>query len=176
MTRRAALLCLLACLAGFLYACGDDDDGAAEPNVALDGSPRPSDAEGTLVEVADDFSTLTLDGDRTYDVAEDLLAFSAIDGTVQPVLRWVGQYVQVGLEEGTVVWLGGISAVAELDDEPPVAYFTDVLVGMRGRRATFRSGTVLTLARGVDVASDLPAPVVATIDVDEREVVALEPG
>ena len=176
MSRRAVLVCLLVSLAGILVACGDDDEGAGEPNVALDGSPRPADAEGTLVEVADDFSTLTLDGDRTYDVAEDLLAFAAIDGTVQPLLRWVGQYVQVGLEEGTVIWLGGISAVVELDDEAPISYFTDVLVRAKGRQATFRSGTVLTLGRRVDAPRDLPAPVVATIDVGGREVVALEPG
>jgi hypothetical protein len=175
VTRRAALVVLVACLSGVLLACGDDG-GDDEPNVGLDGSPRPSDAQGRLVEVADDFSTLTLDGDRTYDVAEDLLAFAAIDGTIQPLLRWVGQYVQVGVEDGTVVWLGGISAVVELDGDAPVAYFTDVLVRAKGRQATFRSGTVLTLAGGVDAPGDLPAPVVATIDVGEREVVALEPG
>ena len=171
---RRLLLVLLAALS-VLAACGDDDDGGGQP-VVLDGSPRPADAEGRLVEVEGDFSTITLDGDRTYAVAEEFLSFAAVDGEVQPLLRWENQYVQVGLDGDEVVWLGGISAVVEVDDEPPVAYFTDVLTEVAESRATFRSGTVLTVGAGVEVPEDLPAAVVATIDVTEHEVTAFEPG
>ena len=158
-----------------LAACGDGDGGTSA-EAFLDGSPRPADAEGRLVDVADDFSTITLDGERVYEVDEDLLAFSAADGTVQPLLRWENQYVQVGLDGETVEWLGGISAVVDLPEAPVVAYFTDVLTEIDGAQAVFRSGTVLDLAEGLEPPTDLPAGVVATIDVEARRVVAIEPG
>lgn len=173
MTRR--LLVVLATVGLFVSACGGDDDGAA-PAVELDGTARPADAAGVLLDVADDFSTLTLDGDRTYEIDDDLLAFAAADASIQPVLRLVDQYVQVGLDGDTVVWIGAISAVVDLPDAEPVAYFTDVLEEVDGSTATFRSGTVLALASEIDAPADLPAAVVATIDVGNGQVVALEPG
>ncbi len=162
-----------------LAACGSDDDDAAGDRsfVALDGSPRIADAEGVLLEVASDFSTLRLDGDRTYDIDEGLQSFAAADGSVQPVGRYVGNYVQVGLNGAgdTVQWLGSIASTVELPDEPLQAFLTGVIVDGDDGKLTFRSGTVLTLGDDVEVP-DLPAAVVATIDVAQRAVVALAPG
>ena len=159
----------------FLAACGDGGGGTSAESF-LDGSPRISDVEGRLVEVADDFSTITLDGDRVYEVDDDLLSFAAVDGSIQPLLRWESQYVQVGLEGDVADWVGGISAVADLPDEPAVAYFTDVLTEVDGSEAVFRSGTVLTLGDDVELPEELPAAVVATIDVETHRVAAIEPG
>lgn len=179
MTHRSWSKRLLSAVVGLgmlVSACGGDDDSVAGPAVELDGTPRIADVEGRLVEVADDFSTLTLEGDRTYDIDDDLLAFAATDASVQPVLRLVDQYVQVGLDGDTAIWIGGISAVVDLPDTDPVSYFTDVLTEVEGPVATFRSGTVLTLSDGVEAPSELPAAVVATIDVGAGEVTALEPA
>lgn len=173
MIRR--LFILIATLALAAAACGDDDGGDG-PAVALDGTPRIADAEGWLVDVEGDFATLTLDGDRTYDVDDDLLAFAAADGSVQPLLRLVDQYVQVGLDGDTVEWIGALSSVIEVPGEPTVAYFTDVLTEVDDGRAIFRSGTVLTLGSGAEVPAELPAAVLATIDVSARTVVALAPA
>lgn len=172
----ARLLSGLVALALLVGACGGDDDAGAEAAVELDGTPRVADDEGHLTDVAADFSTITLDDDRSYDVSDDLLAFAAADASVQPVLRLVDQYVQVGLDGDTVVWIGGISTVVELPESPVVAYFTDVLTEVDGPEATFRSGTVLTLGADVEAPAELPAAVVATIDVASHEVSVLEPG
>jgi hypothetical protein len=92
--RPAALVLLLVALAATLGfgACsrGGGDDG----RVALDGSPRVPDVEGVVTKVADDFSTITLDGGRTYDIPRDVQSFSSSDGSTQPgfqkcTSRWI---------------------------------------------------------------------------------------
>ena len=176
--RRVALV--LAALVAFGVAgCGDDDGGdEAAGFVALDGSPRPADDAGVLTEVADDFSSLTLDGDRRFDIHEDLTSFAAADGSIQPVGRYVGNYVQVGLDDegGTVQWLGSIASVVSLPDEPAKAYFTGVLIEVDDEhRLVFRSGTVLEADRSVDVP-DVPAAVVVAIDVESGTVTSIEAG
>lgn len=176
--RRAALVLAAVSVFG-VGGCGDDDGGdEAAGFVALDGSPRPADDSGVLTEVADDFSSLTLDGDRRFDIDEDLTSFAAADGSIQPVGRYVGNFVQVGLDDegGTVQWLGSIASVVSTPGEPATAYFTGVLIEVDDEgRLVFRSGTVLE-ADGSVVVPDVPASVVATIDVESGTVTTIEPG
>ena len=176
MIRRVVALVVAGfAAASVLAACGGGSSASA-PAVALDGSPRVADDAGRLTEVADDFSTITLDGERRYVVDPELISFSAVDGSIQPLLRWRGQYVQVGLDDDTVTWVGGLAAVVDVPDEDPVVYFTDVLVEVDEGRLVFRSGTVLDAAGGVEPPSVPPVAVVATVDVASDRVVALEPG
>jgi hypothetical protein len=173
--RVAAPLAVVAVLTLVGGGCAEDEPVVAT-HVTLDGSPRPATEEGILVDVADDFSTLTLDGDRKLAVDPALVSFSAGDGKVVPLLRLRGQYVQLGVDDGVAEWIGGISAVVDLPPAAPVAYFTDVLVEIDDGVATFRSGTVLDLAPGVEPPGPAPVAVVATIDVGSRQITALEPG
>lgn len=160
-----------------LAACGDDDAaGVAEAMVSLDGSPRIADDAGRLVDIAEDFSSITLDGDREYAVDPRLQSFSALDGSIQPLLKWQNQYVQVGLAGDTVQWIGGVAAIVEVPGQDAAVYYTDVLAEQDGRRLVFRSGAVFDAAAGVAPPSEPPVPVVATIDVATDQVVALEPG
>ena len=174
--RGAVVLALLAALV--LAGCGgDDDDAAAGGFVALDGTPRVADDAGVLTEVADDFSSLTLDGDRRFEIDEDLQSFAAADGSIQPVGRYVGNFVQVGLDDGgdTVQWLGSIASVVALPDQPAQAFFTGVLVDVDDGRLVFRSGAVLEAGESLETP-DPPAAVAATIDVGSGTVTAIEAG
>lgn len=175
---RAARVAALA-LATVVAGCSGGDGEGTDAAVVLDGSPRVADDTGRLVEVAEDFSTLTLEdaaGARTYELHPAFVSFSALDASVQPLLRWRNQYVQVGLDGDEAVWLGGLAAVVDVPGAEPLAYFTDVLVESDGESATFRSGTVLPLAAGVAPPSAPPVPVVATVDVETHRIVALDPG
>lgn len=166
--RRAARpvsLALVALLA--LSGCSRDD----EPDgLVLDGRPRLPDAEGVVTAVSRE--RLTLDGGRSYDVSPKLQAFSARTLQAVPVLQRKGQYVQVGVEGDTVVWLASIGDV--LDIEGGVAFYVGDVEAVDGDRLTFADGTVLRLKAGVD-----PGPpgrrVRATIDADDRVVSAVEP-
>lgn len=160
-----------------LAACGDDGaTGVADAMVPLDGSPRIADDAGRLVDIAEDFSSITLDGDRQYEVDPRLQSFSALDGSIQPLLKWRNQYVQVGLADDTVRWIGGVAAIVDVPGQDAAVYYTDVLVEQDGRRLVFRSGAVFDAATGVAPPSEPPVPVVATIDVATDQVVALERG
>lgn len=117
------------------------------------------------------FEAITLDGERTYEVSEDLIAFDTYNLQLEPVLRRRGQYVHVGLEGSTMVWMAGISAVVPADDRVS-AYYTGVLTEVEGRRAFFRDGTVLELSD--DIHSPEGGTVVeAEIDTASDRVVGL---
>jgi hypothetical protein len=171
LTTRSLLVPLLAVVLG-LAACSGGDAGAKSGPVALDGTPRVPDVQGVVIKIADDFSTITLDGDRTYDLSPALQSFSTIDGSTQPVRRRLGQYVLAGLDGSTMVWIAGVSAVAKADGGAPVAYYTGNLVEVDAGRAIFEDGTVLTLDAGVGAPPDAVA-VVATIDAEHHVVVEL---
>ena len=176
MIRRVVTLLAAGLAATVLLAACGGGSSASAPAVALDGSPRVADDAGRLTEIADDFSTITLDGERRYVVDPELISFSTVDGSIQPLLRWRGQYVQVGVDDDTVTWVGGVAAVVDVPGDDPVVYFTDVLVAAEDRRLVFRSGTVLDAADGVEPPSVPPVAVVATIDVASDRVIVLEPG
>ena len=152
-----------------LGACGDD--GPAP--LVLDGSPRSPDDEGLVTEVALD--AITLDGERTYGVSDELRSFSAVDLSTVPLLFSDGQYVQLGLDGDTVVWLGAVARPVGLD--PPVVYLTDAVASVGGegdeRVVTFEGGTVLRLAEGTEVP-EAGTAVRAEIDARAGVVRALE--
>lgn len=173
MTRSTSAALAAACLAllGTAAACSGDDANAAKVWVELDGSPRPPDDEGVVTAIADDFSTITIDGERTYEISDTLQSFSTTDGSTQPLLRRLRQYVHVGLEGGTAVWVAGIAAVVDTG-EPLVFYRGEVSALRGGRSVAFTDGTVLRIADGVT----LPKPgdhVLATIDATRDVVVEL---
>lgn len=118
----------------------------AEPAVRLDGSPRFPDDEGVVTAV--DGRGLTLDGARTYEVSDRLRSFSTYDLRLEPFRNRLNQYVQVGLDGDTVVWMAGVAAVVPGD--PPRVFYSGRLKEVDGQgRAIFADGTVLTLAPGV---------------------------
>jgi hypothetical protein len=167
-------LVLGAALSG---ACGDDGGTKLPPGaVVLDGSPRVPDAEGVVESIADDFSSLTLDGGRTFPLREKVQSFSSVDGSTQPLRRRIGQYVHVGLEGGKVAWVGGIAAVVTSPDGTKAVYYSGKLRAAKARRLEFADGTVLRLVDGA--APPVTAEgenVLATIDPDKRVVTALVP-
>jgi hypothetical protein len=121
-------------------------DSSGDEVVALDGSPRHPDDEGVVTAIS--FERITLDGRRSYDVSRKLLAFSTSTRELEPMLLRDGQYVQIGLDGRTMVWMAGVAAVVPTD--PPAVYYVGRLVAVEdGRRAVFADGTVLRLAPGV---------------------------
>ena len=149
LLRAAALLLGVLAFAGGVGACSGGD--ADKPSIALDGSPRVPDVEGLVDKVADDFSTLTLDGDRTFPISKKTQSFSTVDATTQPLRRWVGQYVHVGLgDDREVEWVAGIAAVVPAADGTQAVYYSGELRKAEGRRLEFADGTVLRLVDGTE--------------------------
>lgn len=160
---RAALAVTAAFALGF-SACGGGDDGG--PAIALDGSPRIPDAEGVVTEVSED--EIVLDGKRTFDVADDLVAFSTYTLEAIPLAQREGQYVQLGLDGETVEWLALIGEPLE-----GRVYYTGEVEETDGEQIIFADGTVLVL----DSGAKPPAAgerVRAVIDPNKRVVIAFE--
>ncbi len=121
--------------------------GGEEDKFALDGSPRFPDAEGVVEEIS--LQRITLDGDRSYKVADDLASFSTYDLSVTPMLHRKGQYVHLGLDGDTAEWMAGIGVVVRAPGKAPVVYYNGYLLRVVDGRAVFRNGTVLRLGEGV---------------------------
>jgi hypothetical protein len=139
MRRLAVALFVVVLVAA---ACSSGDEA-----VRLDGSPRYPDDEGVVTAIS--FDRITLDGRRTYDVSPGLRAFSTVTRQLEPMLRRKGQYVQIGLDDRTMVWMAGIAAVVRT--EPPAVYYVGRMVSVdEERRAVFADGTVLRLAPTAD--------------------------
>lgn len=94
------------------------------------------------------FTSLTLDGGRTYKITRRLQCFSTQTMQAVPLLDRKGQYVHLGVDGHTVVWLAAVGAI--LRTPSPVVFYTGTLVRRSGRTVTFRDGTVLRLAAGVE--------------------------
>ena len=146
--RRLVRLTVLLLLLPLLGGCSRDE----KPEFALDGSPRFPDAEGVVEEISLDH--ITLDGHRTYKVAEDLASFSTYDLSPTPLLHREGQYVQLGLDGDTATWMAGIGVVVRAPERPPVVYYNGYLLKIENGRAIFRNGTVLRLGDGVKSPTD----------------------
>jgi hypothetical protein len=141
--RRASGAVLLLTIV-LLAACsggGDDDD------FALDGRARVPDDEGIVTDV--DLESVTLDGDRTYDVDRGLVSFSAIDLSTVPLLFTKGQYVQVGTDGGTVEWIGAIAKPLATAD--PFVVYSGEVERVEDGEVEFANGTVLHLDRALEV-------------------------
>jgi hypothetical protein len=162
-----------------LTGCGGDDAPAdPTPYVELDGSPRHPDDAGVVTKVASDFSTITLDDERTYAVAKDLQCFATQDGTTLPLRQRVGGYVHVGLEGKTVVWVASISSVVDAPPAKPVVYYVGDVVDLVHDELIFRDGTVLAVAPSLDLPKppkDAPR-VTVTIDPETHLVIELRPA
>lgn len=153
-------------------ACGGDD-GEGAKTVALDGTPRIPDAEGVVTDVSRD--RLVLDDGRELAIGDTLQSFSTYDGTTSPVLGRRGQYVQVGVDGDTLVWVAGIGVV--VDGSPDAVYYSGRLVDVDGVRLVFRDGTVLTAAKGLDGVDGLiGSDVQAVIDPASHVVRELSPA
>lgn len=162
---------------------GDDDDAATASEVtfvAVDGSPRASDDAGVLTSLADDFASLVLDGGTVYEVSPAVQSFASVDGSTQPLRGRVGQYVHVGLDDDTVVWVAGLGAVVRLDGQPEEVLYLGRITAVRGSTIELQDGTVLELADGVAVPGEAsreqPIAATLTIDVASDRVVEVVPG
>ena len=145
----------------------------------LDGSPRVPDDEGVVTALDVDGMSLTLDGERSYQVSEQLRSFSALDLSIQPLADVDGAYVQVGVDGQTIVWVGRIARIVPSD--PPRVYYVGRLARIEdsedGRRAVFREGTVLTLGDSVEPPAGSTDQILQVeIDPTAHRVVALRPA
>ncbi len=168
---RAALLGAALLLA----ACGGGDDGGAAALV-LDGSARIPDDEGVATTL--DFEEITLDGERTYGVSDELRSFSTYTLAAEPMVNRRGQYVQVGLDGDTVVWMAGIAAVVPQPDGTDAVFYAGRLaaepIGEDGR-ATFVDGTTFAVSPDVELG-EAGAEVLVQIDPAMRQIVAVRPS
>lgn len=137
--RRGVVALLLVVLA----ACGG---GTRPPDFALDGSPRVPDDEGLVTAV--DVGSITLDGERSYSIADDLVSFSSIDLSTVPLLFTERQYAQVGLDGDTVQWIGTVAR--PLATDPPRVVYEGTLKAVDDRQLVFANGTVFVVGGGID--------------------------
>ena len=161
-------------LLGSVAACGGDDDEGRAAFVELDGSPRPPDDAGVITAIADDNSTITIDGEVVYELHEALQSFSSLDGSTQPLRSRLGQYVHLGLDGDTAVWVAGIGAVARIDGRPQTVTYLGTIDAVDDRTITMVDGTVFELADGVDAPGELPAPAVLRVGVSDDAVLSIE--
>lgn len=154
----------LALLAGACSGGGGDD------GFALDGSPRRPDLAGVVTDVST--KDVVVDGGKRRRFADGLASFSTYDLVATPVLHHRDRYVHAGLDGDRVEWVAGIGVVVRAEGRPPVVFYNGDLVEADDGRATFRDGTVLTLADGVEVPAGTTA-LRAEIDPGSDEVVRL---
>ncbi len=147
-----------------LAGCG----GSSPPTVRLDGSPRIPDAEGVVKSAS--ASGITLDGGRRYKVSKNLVSFSTYNRKPVALKSAVGDYVQLGLHDGTAVWLGRIGVVVTDDSKHQTVLYQGDLVRASGRRMVFKDGTVLRLAAGLHAPSDARGRTYAVIDAQAHYV------
>ncbi|HVV37099.1 MAG TPA: hypothetical protein VHC63_10890 [Acidimicrobiales bacterium] len=161
--RRVAALATSAVIT--LGACGG---GSSKPVVALDGSPRIADAEGVVRQAS--INGITLDGGRHYDVSKQLISFSTYNRQLVPLVRMIGDYVQVGLKGKTVVWIAKIGVVSVDTTGHATTQYQGELVKVKGPQLIFRDGTVLTLAKGLHAPADPLGATFVVIDADHHNV------
>jgi len=147
-------------------ACAGKAGGAA---IKLDGSPRFPTDQGVVTEVNQ--QRITIDGRRTYSLSPHLQSFAAVSLATIPVLQTKGQYVQVGLRETTVTWLGRIADVVRTDHA--AVFYVGHLVRLQARDLVMRDGTVLRLADGLAPPARVDADVTAEIEPAKHVVVKL---
>jgi hypothetical protein len=164
VTSERAARFVVAFVALLLVACS----GGGGSAFALDGSPRVADDEGVVTGVSEE--SITLDGERTYGFDRDLVSFSSIDLSPLPLINTKHQYVQVGIDDGNVTWIGAVARPV-LSDPPAVVYVGEV-EGVEAGRLTFTNGTVFRLDDGVD--ADGLGGLRAQISLDPEEGVVTE--
>jgi hypothetical protein len=157
----------LAVALGGLAACSKGSSGPHARAVVLDGRPRYPDDQGILTAITGE--SLTVDK-HEYRVTENLQSFSASTlAKVSPADR-VSQYVQVGVNKKTVVWIALYSAVIKRAGQRPVAFHIGGLVKASKQGLVFADGSVLRVSPTVTLPHDLPASVRVEIDVGRHRV------
>ncbi len=137
--------------------------------LVLDGSARLPDDEGVATTL--DRDGITLDDERRYDLSDDLASFSTSSLAAEPFVQRRGQYVQVGLDGDTVVWMAGFGALVPVEGTD-VVFYSGTYDGVAEGRAAFTDGTTLAVAAGVQ----LPEPgraVQVEIDAAQQRIVAV---
>lgn len=171
--RGVAIALILLSAAACSRGSGDEDAGpqstVAPPPNLLDGRPRVADDAGQATEITDRW--ITLDGERTYPLSTNVVAFSTYTAETGEPMRRTGQYVQVGVDSEVVVWIAGFGAVLEAGGQR-ITTFTGRVESTNDRQVVFSGGTVLTLGPEVE-APPVGAVVDVDIDVDANTVVAL---
>lgn len=159
MPKRVAALAVLALLLG---GCGGDD--AASKTFVPDGSARLPDAAGVVVKAS--AKGLTLDRERAYKVSPNLAAFSTFNSRPVQLASVVNNFVHVGIEDDTVVWLALIGPVDTDAGGLRTTLYQGTLTSTRGSRLYFRDGTVLQLEPGLRMPDDALGLTTAHIDAD----------
>lgn len=140
-------------------ACGGSEKAA----VKLDGSPRVPDVQGVVAKAGRE--GIKLEGGRNFEVSPDLIAFSTYNRKPIQLAATIGDYVQLGVDNGEVKWLALIGVVMTDEKGHRTASYQGQLVRISGRRLDFKDGTVLTLAKGLTAPADGLGLVYAAIDV-----------
>lgn len=140
-----------------------------EPAVRLDGTARVPDDEGIATSLSRE--RITLDGERTYRVSDELRSFSTYTRELEPMIGRRGQYVQIGLDDGEMVWMAGVARVLDIDGEPAVFYTGRFREAADGR-FVFRDGTTFAPAKGVR-APGTRSDVTVRIDPRRHEIVEI---
>ena len=167
--RRLIVLLAAVAFSSTVAGCSREAE-APEPVVRLDGSARFPDDEG--VATALDRRSITLDGKRTYRVSDQLRSFSTYTRELEPMIGRRGQYVQIGVEDGVMVWMAGISRLVDVEGRP-AAYYTGRFRGVERGRFVFTDGTTFAVDDDVSRPPE-SADVTARIDIATRRIVELE--
>lgn len=122
---------------------------SAEQGILERGGPRIPDVVGVVTDAT--LQRIELDHGRVYDIADSVESFLTRSHRVASLLSWEGKYVHIGLDDGKVSWIAGIGVVVK--DKSPRVFYSGVVERLeRARsRAFFEDGTVLNLARNVDL-------------------------
>jgi hypothetical protein len=147
MVRRAVAVLVVTVLAVGAAGCHKSDHAT----VVLDGRTRYPDAEGVLTFAS--VKEMRLAGGPAYRVSPKLQAFSTYTLQATPYLSRRNQYVQLGLDGRTVVWLAGIGAVVRAPGRPPTVFYTGRVKAAPKGRVVFADGTVFRLGAGVAAPS-----------------------
>lgn len=129
------------------------------------GRDRVPDDAGIATDMT--FERIELEGERTYEIHEEVESFKTRSHQITSLLSWERKYVHVGLDDdGLVRWIAGIGNVIE--GNPPNVLYSGVFERFEdeGRQAFFEDGTVLTFGErvrppgggGRDRLRDQPAP------------------
>ncbi|HEX2850336.1 MAG TPA: hypothetical protein VHN98_07275 [Acidimicrobiales bacterium] len=146
------------------------------PAVVLDGRPRLPDVEGVVQQVS--FTSVELDGGRRYRITRDLQCFSTSTLQAVPLLERQGQYVQMGVDHGRVVWMAAVGGVVPVT--PPAVYYRGELVRVSRAGAVFRDGTVVALSPELRASLSKPSAargrVLVRIDPARHVAVGITPS
>lgn len=142
---------VLAFLAlSLLLGAACSDRGGPEP--IFGSGPRFPDAEGVVMDIS--FKEVTLDEGRRFEILEDVQSFSTYDGSITPLLHLNGRYIHAGLDNSKrVEWVAGIGLVIGADSPDVGVVYNGVVESIEKgkRRVIFEDGTVLTLAKQVEL-------------------------